>query len=297
MARMLAFVVVILASSLYLLLSYSNFKPEEALRGKNVVVTGGSSGIGEQLAYQYAKAKANIIITARRERELNKVAEKCRQLGATKVNIVVADMSIVADRDRLLKETEKHFGKNLDYLILNHAIFPTSFFTGGADEMKFLNHHLEINFASYVDLATRSVSLLEKNEGHIGIVNAVCFKMSCPKLATHAASKGALYGFFTAWRQELRYRNIPVSITMCILSLIDTEEAMKQIKGTEVLIKPHNVAVSADSAATAIIESVALKRYEMYFPKYMLFLFTLREFFVKPFDDISSSQFLSYLES
>ena len=45
----------------------------ESLKGKNVVITGASTGIGEQLAYHYARLGANVVITARREQRLKEV--------------------------------------------------------------------------------------------------------------------------------------------------------------------------------------------------------------------------------
>ena len=45
----------------------------EALRGKRVVVTGSSTGIGEQLAYQFARFGANVLVTSRRENVLKEV--------------------------------------------------------------------------------------------------------------------------------------------------------------------------------------------------------------------------------
>ena len=45
----------------------------ESVTGKNVVITGASTGIGEQLAYQYARLGANVVITARREQRLKEV--------------------------------------------------------------------------------------------------------------------------------------------------------------------------------------------------------------------------------
>lgn len=295
MAQMLPFAIIVIGSSLYLLLNFSTFKPEVELKGKNVVITGASSGIGEELAYQYAKYKANIIITARREKELNKVAEKCRQLGANKVEIVLADMSKVSDRDHLLKETEKHFGKNLDYLILNHAIFPMRLWIGGAENMTFLHQTMDINFVSYIDLSTRAVPLLQKNHGHIGVVSAGCAKFSCPRLAVYSASKAALHGFYSAWRQELRYREIPVSITLCVLGLIDTETAMVQAKNLKIngLISPETMAGSATESAAAIVENVALKRYEMYFPKFITLTSALHTVFGSYIDDFGAKQFLN----
>lgn len=53
-------------------------RPEAALRGKVVWITGASSGIGEALAYQLAKAGAKVVLSARRENELRRVASKCR---------------------------------------------------------------------------------------------------------------------------------------------------------------------------------------------------------------------------
>ena len=44
------------------------------LVGKNIIITGASSGIGEQLAYQYAQYGANVFITARREHRLQQVS-------------------------------------------------------------------------------------------------------------------------------------------------------------------------------------------------------------------------------
>ena len=45
----------------------------ESVKGKNVVITGASTGIGEELAYHYAKLGANVVITARREQRLKEV--------------------------------------------------------------------------------------------------------------------------------------------------------------------------------------------------------------------------------
>lgn len=49
----------------------------ESIKGKKVLVTGASSGIGEQLAYHYARLGADVVITARREKRLEKVSTTC----------------------------------------------------------------------------------------------------------------------------------------------------------------------------------------------------------------------------
>ena len=69
-----------------------NFDPE-TVRGKKVVICGASTGIGEELAYQYAKLGAQLLLVARREEALIKVVARCGELGAQQANYVVADLS------------------------------------------------------------------------------------------------------------------------------------------------------------------------------------------------------------
>ncbi|XP_063076101.1 hydroxysteroid 11-beta-dehydrogenase 1-like protein [Engraulis encrasicolus] len=79
------------------------FDPE-SVRGKRVLVTGASMGIGEQMAYRYAELGAQIVITARSQNSLKKVVERCLELGAQKALYVMGDMSIPTDPERVLRE-------------------------------------------------------------------------------------------------------------------------------------------------------------------------------------------------
>ncbi|KAK3095233.1 hypothetical protein FSP39_011950 [Pinctada imbricata] len=71
-----------------------DFNPD-VLKGKNVVITGASAGIGEQMAYHYARMGANVLVTARRQNILKKVVERCREEGGKdgKYFYIAADMA------------------------------------------------------------------------------------------------------------------------------------------------------------------------------------------------------------
>ena len=77
-----------------------NFDPE-SVRGKKVVICGASTGIGEELAYEYAKLGAQLLLVARREEALQKVVARCGELGAETANYFVADLSSLEAAKRL----------------------------------------------------------------------------------------------------------------------------------------------------------------------------------------------------
>ena len=66
-------------------------------RGRVVFITGASSGIGAELAYEAARRGATLVLTARRADRLNAVAAQCRTLGAPHVDAIVADMALDSD--------------------------------------------------------------------------------------------------------------------------------------------------------------------------------------------------------
>ncbi|XP_071232628.1 hydroxysteroid 11-beta-dehydrogenase 1-like protein, partial [Salvelinus alpinus] len=69
-------------------------------RGARVLVTGASTGIGEQVAYRYSKMGGQIVITARKEHALQKVAEDSTSLGAQKALYVTGDVCQASDPER-----------------------------------------------------------------------------------------------------------------------------------------------------------------------------------------------------
>ncbi|XP_078621246.1 hydroxysteroid 11-beta-dehydrogenase 1-like protein [Branchiostoma floridae x Branchiostoma japonicum] len=89
---------------------YDGFNPV-SLRGATVVITGCSTGIGEQMAYQYARLGAKILITARRENRLKVVVAKAMSLGAQEAHYVAGDMGKAEDCERTIQIAKEKFGK------------------------------------------------------------------------------------------------------------------------------------------------------------------------------------------
>ncbi|XP_018469458.2 11-beta-hydroxysteroid dehydrogenase-like 3 isoform X2 [Raphanus sativus] len=105
---------------------YKQFLSEN-VAGKVVLITGASSGIGEHVAYEYAKKGAYLALVARREDRLEIVAETSRQLGSDDVIIIPGDVAKVEDCKKFIDETIRHFGK-LDHPINNAGVVQTVVF-------------------------------------------------------------------------------------------------------------------------------------------------------------------------
>ncbi|KAI3694145.1 hypothetical protein L1987_77106 [Smallanthus sonchifolius] len=95
------------------------------MAGKVVLITGASSGLGELMAYEYAKLGAYLAIIATRKSEsrLKQVAERARELGSPDVLFMFADVSKIDECRMFVDETIQRFGR-LDHLVCNAGIGP-----------------------------------------------------------------------------------------------------------------------------------------------------------------------------
>ncbi|XP_053906002.1 hydroxysteroid 11-beta-dehydrogenase 1-like protein isoform X2 [Cuculus canorus] len=268
------------------------FNPE-SLSGARVLLTGASAGIGEQMAYHYARFGAEIVLTARREAVLQKVVEKCLMLGAKKVFYIPADMSSPLEPEKVVQFAVQKLAtrcvrpsaltvrpcggtkdKNypllsphhvfwvlggLDYLVLNHI--GATRFQIWAGDVEYTRWLMQVNFFSYVALATAALPTLEQNKGSLVVVSSLTGKIPTPFTTSYSATKFALDGFFSSLRHELMMQKRNVSITLCILGLIDTDSALENTRG-----KVHLTASPAPEAALAIIQGAATRVQEVFYP-------------------------------
>ncbi|CAL8253996.1 unnamed protein product [Merluccius merluccius] len=246
------------------------FDPE-SLKGVKVVVTGASTGIGEQLAYHYARFGAQIVITARREHVLQQVAERCLSLGAQKALYIAADMASESDPERVVSFALDQLG-GLDYLVLNHiGPSPFSMWDGDVDHIRWI---MKVNFFSYVQMAWKGLPALEQSKGSLVVVSSLLGKMPSPFVAPYSSTKFALNGFFGSLQHELAMKKSNVSISICTLGLIDTESAMEKVKG-----KTDVPAYPATDAALNIIITGATRQPEGYYPWFTYLLSIVKDWF------------------
>ncbi|KAI3512791.1 hypothetical protein L1887_20110 [Cichorium endivia] len=196
----------------------------EKVAGKVVLITGASSGIGEHLAYEYAKHGASLALVARREELLATVAGKAKELGAPDAIVIKADVSKIEDCKRFVNETINHFGK-LDYLINNAGIITIGLFE---DEGCITNYTsiMDVNFWGSVNATHCALPHLRKSKGRIVVISSTGGWFNMPGLSVYNASKVAQQSFFETLRIELAS---DIGITMVTPGVVTTPLANDEV--------------------------------------------------------------------
>ena len=178
--------------------------------GKIVWITGASSGIGEATAYRMARENATMILTALEGDLLEKVAEKCKELGAPDARALPFDLSRTEQLPQLAEEAMSLFGR-VDVLYNNAGISQRA--TVLDTEMAVIRKVMEIDYFAPVIL-TKAVlpKMVENGGGQLVVTTSIAGRFGFPLRCAYSSAKHALYGFFETVQAENYDKNIRVTI-------------------------------------------------------------------------------------
>lgn len=163
-----------------------------------LLITGGSSGIGEALAKEGAKLGYNIGIMARRLDELNRVAAACER-ESVKVLVFEGDVSKEEDCKHFIEQSVSQFGK-INIFISNAGISMRALFED--TELDVLKTLMNINFWGAVYCAKHAMPYLKSSHGSFVAVSSIAGYKGLPARSGYSASKFALQGFIETIRTE-----------------------------------------------------------------------------------------------
>lgn len=194
-------------------------------KNKRVWVTGASSGIGEALAHAFAERGAHLILSARNEQELNRVAADCTNAGAASVIVQPLDLAQHDTISGIVDKIVKQVGK-VDILLNNGGISQRSLAKDTALEVD--KKLMSINFFGTVALTKALLSnMLTHQLGHIVTITSLTGKFGTPLRSSYAASKHALHGFFDSLRAELG--NTPIFVTLICPGFVRTNVSVNAL--------------------------------------------------------------------
>jgi len=181
-------------------------------KGKGIVITGASSGIGEDLAYSYSRLGARLVLCARREDELKAVAEKCKKLGAASVDYVLADVAEEADCSKLIAFAISKLDGVIDCLILNAGVSMGCNFEDVKD-ISIFRKLMDVNYFGCINTTHFALPYLKKSKkGIIVVISSLAGKFGVPERTGYCGSKFALHGFYESLRIELAKYGIQVTL-------------------------------------------------------------------------------------
>ena len=177
-------------------------------KGKVVLITGASSGIGRALALEWGRRGARLALTARRGEELLRLGEEIERAGGE----ALASPADVRDPEAM-KEVAEHVRKRwgrIDVLVANAGMSSTT--AGTRLNAGEVGDVISVNVLGVVNsVAAVLPPMLERGAGHLVAISSLASYRGMPKSGAYSASKAAVSTFFESLRVDLRKSNIAVT--------------------------------------------------------------------------------------
>lgn len=234
-----------------------------------VIITGASAGIGAAAARQFSQEGANVVLNARGQEALQRVADDIKKQGGI-ASIYAGDVSDISVCRDLIESTIQRYGR-LDILVNNAGMHLRG---------PLLDHDVA-GFATMVDLNLRTPIVLTRlalphlqKAPRAAIVNVASLagRMCLPQSAVYSSVKFGLRAFSLALAEE--FRNSPLSISVVSPGPVDTGFIMSEID-TVTDITFSQPMSTAEQVAALVLDCAFDGKPERAIPKFSGFLATL----------------------
>ena len=234
----------------------------EYFTGKTIWITGASSGIGEALAKKLASQNVQLILSARRLEELERVKSECPH--PENIRILPLDLEQNSQAHEWVDAAWKTFG-SIDILVNNGGIgqFGNALETDERVERKLF----EINYFGNIALTNHLLpKMLEAEKGQIMAISSIAGKFGQPKLAAYSASKGALTLYYESLKEELI--NSPVKLQVVSPGFIKTSVTLNSLKPDGSIMNTNSPAqengMPADVFAEKLMKAIRSSKFHTY---------------------------------
>ena len=221
---------------------------------RTALITGASSGIGEAFVRQLAREGWDLVIVARSVEPLDQLAREIEKQHAVAVEVLAADLTNAADRDRVSARIESTTDR-VDLLVNNAGFGSSGSFADNTRESQV--GMVDLNVAAVVDLTYAAVrAMTARNDGSIINVSSIGGFQASPGFAVYAATKAFVTSLTTAVHDELK--GTGVSVTALCPGFTRTN--FQERAGMEAAGLPEFVWQQPEQVVTAALAGLAKNR-------------------------------------
>ena len=181
------------------------------LRGRSVLLTGATGGIGRATALRLARSGARLTLVARTEERLRALASEVEALGGEAL-AVPADVTVLDDGSRAVQQALARF-QALDALVNNAGVG----YLRAVDEATEaeIEEMVRLNLLGTVRMTRAALPTLLSSPGS-AIVNVASYagRVGAPNYSYYGATKFAVVGLTESWRRELAARGVRVTLVL-----------------------------------------------------------------------------------
>lgn len=186
------------------------------INGNTILITGGATGIGFELAQAFVKEGNDVIICGRRENKLKDAKSKLPQIYTR-----VCDLSKEKEREALYNWVKSDF-KDINILVNNAGIQRMIDFKKGISELSVGEDEIDINLKALIHLSAYFIpDLLKQKESAIINVSSGLGFVPIAFMPVYCATKAAIHSFSLSLRHQLR--NTSIKVFEVIPPTVDTE--------------------------------------------------------------------------
>lgn len=220
-----------------------------SVENKNVLITGGTTGIGRATAILLAKNAANVIIVGRTESHMHDALRDIEKTARGKSYGVIADVGNEDGINKIFEEVDDKFGK-LDILINNASLPFGSIYYG---DYKDLDYLLKTNLLAYLACSAEAIKRMN-SKGHIVNIGSMSADVRENASSVYVAAKSGIQGFSESIRKEFNPQGIKVS-------LIEPGAVDTDMQGESTEKKKENVEnlemLTADDIANSVLYCIS----------------------------------------
>ncbi|TEW86757.1 MULTISPECIES: SDR family NAD(P)-dependent oxidoreductase [unclassified Psychrobacter] len=236
----------------------------KAVKGKNIIITGASSGIGERTAFLLSECGAHVILLARTEDKLKMVKENIETLGGA-ASYYPCDLT---NMDEIEKTSEKILAdfKHVDVLVNNAGRSIRRSVHESVNRFHDFERTMEINYFGAVKIILGFLpTMIGRQTGQIVNISSIGVLANSPRFSAYVASKAALDAFSRCLAAEIKGDNIkvtnifmplvrtpmiaPTKLYRYMPALMPDEAAMMVAKA--IVHKPNSIASNMGKFASA----------------------------------------------